>query len=60
MRGHDLELRVLDTFPQLNAYRRSRKEGELKSTIVNKAMLLLTDGRFIPQLFADVMERVQK
>lgn len=60
MRGHVLELRVLDTFPQLNAYRRSRKEGELKSTIVNKAMLLLTDGRFIPQLFADVMERVQK
>lgn len=60
MRGHDLELRVLDTFPQLNAYRRSRKEGELKSTIVNKAMLLLTDGRFIPQLFADVIGRVQK
>lgn len=54
--GHELENIVRDTYPQLKKY---SKEGELKKCIVEKAMIILTDGKFIPKAFESAFSRVQ-
>lgn len=58
--GHNLEVLIKDKYPELNAYCRKRKDGELKSCIVSKSMVNLTNGKFIPSVFEDVLADVQK
>ncbi|WP_182036482.1 ATP-binding protein [Vibrio diabolicus] len=58
--GHDLEELVKTKYPALNAYCRNRKDGELKSAIVSKSMINLTNGKFIPSVYEYVLADVQK
>jgi ABC-type cobalamin/Fe3+-siderophores transport system ATPase subunit len=59
MNGHDLEKLVKARYPELNSYCRKGKDGELKSSIVNKSMVNLTDGKFIPSVYEQVLADVQ-
>ncbi len=58
--GHDLEALIKAKYPELNAYCRKRKDGELKSCIVSKSMVNLTNGKFIPSVFEYALADVQK
>ncbi|MGS0724965.1 ATP-dependent nuclease [Shewanella sp. 0m-11] len=58
--GHDLEKLVKAKYPELNSYCRKGKDGELKSCIVNKSMITLTNGKFIPSVYEYVLADVQK
>ncbi|QRK78212.1 AAA family ATPase [Shewanella sp. LZH-2] len=58
--GHDLERLVKEKYPGLNAFCKKGKDGELKYSIVNKSMLNLTKGDFIPSVFEKVLSEVQK
>lgn len=60
MKGHDLETLVKAKYPELNSYCRKGKDGELKSCIVNKSMVTLTNGKFIPSVYEQVLADVQK
>lgn len=60
MNGHDLEKLVIKKYPELNTYCRKGKDGELKSSIVNKSMVNLTNGKFIPRVYEQVFADVQK
>ncbi|MGY4068042.1 AAA family ATPase [Aeromonas caviae] len=60
MNGHELEYLVKTTYPQLLSYCKKRKDGELKNAIVNKSMIALTEGRFIPLVYEEVLASVQK
>jgi hypothetical protein len=60
MNGHDLEILVKTKYPELNSYCRKGKDGELKSSIVNKSMVILTNGKFIPRVYEQVLAEVQK
>lgn len=59
MNGHDLEKLVKDRYPQLQSYCRQGKDGELKSSIVSKSMITITDGKFIPMVFEQILSEVQ-
>jgi ABC-type multidrug transport system ATPase subunit len=60
MNGHALEKLVKEKFNALNAFVRSGKDGELKYSIVNKSMINMTNGKFIPSVFEKVLAMVQK
>jgi hypothetical protein len=60
MNGHDLERLVIKAYVELNSYCRKGKDGELKSCIVNKSMVNLTNGKFIPSVYEQVLADVQK
>jgi len=60
MNGHDLERLVIKAYAELNSYCRKGKDGELKSCIVNKSMVNLTNGKFIPSVYEQVLADVQK
>lgn len=60
MKGHDLEKLVKIKYPELNSYCRKGKDGELKICIVNKSMVTLTNGKFIPNVYEQVLAAVQK
>jgi ABC-type multidrug transport system ATPase subunit len=60
MKGHDLEKLVISAYPSLKTYARSNKDGELKYSIVLKSMINLTNGKFIPKVFEEVLTNVQK
>lgn len=60
MKGHDLERIVKDKYPKLNSYCKKGKDGELKTSIVNKSMITLTDGKFIPMIYEQIFSEVQK
>lgn len=60
MNGHELEILVKEAYPQLISYCKKRKDGELKFSIVNKSMIALTDGKFIPLVYEEVLAAVQK
>ncbi|THE60767.1 ATP-binding protein [Vibrio parahaemolyticus] len=59
MHGHELEDIVKKKYPELRQYCRKGKDGELKYSIVNKAMVNLTNGRFIPRAFETVIAEIQ-
>ncbi len=58
--GHILEGLVKSKYKALNGFARSGKDGELKYSIVSKSMINMTDGRFIPRVFEQVLAMVQK
>lgn len=58
--GHELEQLLLQKYPALNAYRIKGKDDGLKMAIVNKAMIRLSNGLFIPKSFETVFEQVQQ
>jgi len=60
MQGHSLEALVKEKYPALNGFARSGKEGELKHSIVNRSMINLTNGDFIPRVFEEVLSLVQE
>lgn len=60
MNGHTLEKLVKKKFNALNSFARSGKDGELKYSIVNKSMINLTNGKFIPSVFEELLAMVQK
>ncbi len=60
MKGHALENLVKQKYSALNAFSRSGKDGELKYSVVNKSMINMTKGRFIPSVFEQVLAMVQK
>jgi hypothetical protein len=55
-----LEKLVKIKYPELNSYCRKGKDGELKICIVNKSMVTLTNGKFIPNVYEQVLAAVQK
>ncbi|ELB8603637.1 AAA family ATPase [Vibrio cholerae] len=58
--GHQLEQKIIQEYPKLKAFSRSGKDGELKSEIVRKSMINLTNGFFIPRVFESTLAKVQK
>nr|WP_269117334.1 AAA family ATPase [Psychrobacter sp. Ps6] len=58
--GHSLEKIVKQNYPQLNAFSKSGKDGELKWEIVQKSMITYTDCEFIPKEFESAISAVQK
>ncbi len=60
LNGHDLEKLVREKYPQLNAYARKGKDGELKSTIVTRSMVTIGKSRFVPDVFESVFASLQK
>jgi ABC-type cobalamin/Fe3+-siderophores transport system ATPase subunit len=58
--GHALEKIVKQNYPQLNAFSKSGKDGELKWEIVQRSMITYTDCDFIPQAFESAISTVQK
>ncbi|WP_323933827.1 AAA family ATPase [Aeromonas hydrophila] len=60
MNGHKLEMLVKNKYPQLRSYCRKGRDGELKITIVNKSMISLTGGEYIPKVYEEVLASVQK
>ncbi|MEC8011361.1 MAG: ATP-binding protein [Pseudomonadota bacterium] len=58
--GHDLERLVKEKYPGVNAFCKKGKDGELKYSIVNKSMLNLTKGDFIPSVYEQILSEVQK
>ncbi|ACY52057.1 ABC-type phosphate transport system, ATPase component [Vibrio antiquarius] len=60
MNGHALERKVKEKYPELNAYCKKGRDGDLKCTIVNKAMITLSNCKFIPVEYERVIADVQK
>ena len=60
MNGHELEGKVREKYPQLNAYARKGKDGELKSTIITRSMVTIGKNRFVPNVFEIVFASLQK
>ncbi|HHE0534778.1 integrase domain-containing protein [Vibrio parahaemolyticus] len=60
MNGHALERKVKEKYPELNAYCKKGRDGDLKCTIVNKAMITLSNCKFIPVEYEKVIADVQK
>ncbi|UJF22718.1 ATP-binding protein [Shewanella sp. OMA3-2] len=60
MKGHPLEKLIKEKYGALNEFSKTGKEGELKYSIVSKSMVNLTNGRFIPSVFENVLSLVQK
>ncbi|HHT1221902.1 TPA: AAA family ATPase [Klebsiella michiganensis] len=58
--GHQLEALVKSKYKGLESFCRKKKEGELKSAIVNKSMITYTDCKFIPSIYIEVFSQVQK
>lgn len=58
--GHSLEKIVKQNYPQLNAFSKSGKDGELKWEIVQRSMITYTDSEFIPIAFESAISAVQK
>ncbi|HFQ4805967.1 TPA: ATP-binding protein [Vibrio vulnificus] len=58
--GHLLEKIVKQNYPQLNAFSKSGKDGELKWEIVQRSMITYTDCEFIPKAFESAISAVQK
>ena len=58
--GHSLEKMVKQNYPQLNAFSKSGKDGELKWEIVQKSMITYTNCEFIPKAFESAISAVQK
>ncbi len=58
--GHELESLVKAKYKGLESFCRKKKEGELKSAIVNRSMIMLTDCKFIPSIYIEVFSQVQK
>ena len=59
MNGHDLEKLVKIKYPQLKEFCKKGKDGELKKYIVNRSMTNLTNGKFIPRVFEELLFEVQ-
>lgn len=60
MNGHFLEKDILKKYKALYALLRNGATGQLKSIIVNEAMIKISGGRFIPTVFEDVLIKTQK
>lgn len=60
MNGHKLEQLIKEAYPELRAFSRKGKDGELKLSIVNKSMITYTSGKLIPKVFEHVLADVQK
>ncbi|KOY34060.1 ATP-binding protein [Vibrio parahaemolyticus] len=60
MNGHNLEVKVKEQYPELRGYCKKGKDGELKYSIVSKAMIRLTNGKFIPCAYERVIAEIQK
>ncbi|EGQ8069653.1 TPA: ATP-binding protein [Vibrio parahaemolyticus] len=60
MNGHALERLIKEKYPDLLFYCRKGKDGELKESIVTKAMIKFTNGAFIPSVFEEVISEVQR
>ncbi|TOG01998.1 hypothetical protein CGJ15_07930, partial [Vibrio parahaemolyticus] len=60
MNGHALERKIKEKYPELNAYCKKGRDGDLKCTIVNKAMITLSSCKFIPIEYEKVIADVQK
>ncbi|EKT4489581.1 ATP-binding protein [Shewanella algae] len=60
MNGHDLERHLKKVYAGLNAFCKKGKDGELKCSIVNRSMINLTNGDFIPSVYENVIADVQK
>lgn len=60
MNGHELEKLVTSTYQELNAYRKKKQEGELKSTIVKRSMINFANGKFIPKAYEEIISEIQK
>lgn len=60
MNGHALEKLVKEKYPQLMAYCKRGKDGELKYSIVSKIMITLTNGALIPTAYEQVLMDVQQ
>jgi hypothetical protein len=58
--GHPLETLILEKYPQLKYFAKTGKDGELKYEIVNRSMIIHTNGRLIPKSFELVFLEVQK
>lgn len=58
--GHSLENMVKQSYPQLNAFSKSRKDGELKWEIVQRSMITYTECDFVPKAFEAAISAVQK
>jgi ABC-type cobalamin/Fe3+-siderophores transport system ATPase subunit len=60
MKGHTLEKLIKKQYGELNEFSKTKKEGELKYSIVSRSMINLTKGCFIPSVFEHVLSSVQK
>jgi len=60
MNGHKLEQLIKEEYPELRAFSKKGKDGELQLSIVNKSMITYTSGKFIPKVFETVLADVQK
>lgn len=58
--GHLLECLIKKAYPQLNAYSKSGRDGELKWEVVNKAMVTYSECKLIPTAFEIAISAVQK
>lgn len=58
--GHSLEKLILKIFPELLNFTRTKKEGELKYQVVNRAMIHFSNGNLIPKAFELILSEVQK
>ncbi|HBU5878713.1 AAA family ATPase [Klebsiella pneumoniae] len=59
MNGHELEKLVINEYKDLEAFRKKRKEGELKLAIVDQSMINLTNCNFIPEVYEIIIAEVQ-
>ncbi|MGY2438433.1 ATP-binding protein [Pseudomonas sp. SDO52101_S400] len=58
MRGHDLAALVISEFDDLRGLIKNKVE-RLMGLIVNKSMLTLSEGKFIPKFFCDAFRKLQ-
>ncbi|MEW5215250.1 ATP-binding protein [Escherichia coli] len=60
MQGHALEKIVMKCYCELGELRTNGKDGALKVAIVEKSMINLTNGDFIPQAYEKIIAEVQR
>ncbi|WP_085688267.1 MULTISPECIES: ATP-dependent endonuclease [unclassified Pseudomonas] len=58
MRGHDLAELIISEFDELRGLIKNKVE-RLMGLIVNKSMLKLSEGKFIPNFFCDAFRKLQ-
>ncbi|HNB43671.1 MAG TPA: AAA family ATPase [Burkholderiaceae bacterium] len=59
MRGHDLEDRLWNRFPELNRIARRSHDGDLKLRIAQNIMIGASSGRLIPKVVEEAFIRLQ-
>ncbi|MNY40644.1 hypothetical protein D3C86_1754000 [compost metagenome] len=58
LRG-ELEGRIITSYPELKSYIKNGRAKDLKYTVVDKAMLKLSGGKFIPIQFLNLFRELQ-